>query len=122
MDLLLGIDPTEADRAWHKPGSLQPVRMSGIGVRYNQRQAAIRIEPRRMIVDANAKISVVERFHPVVVDLKIPVVAIRDAWKFDYQRFVGRQPPVGMVVKYIRAATSLLTDRLISRRQLIHGT
>ena len=49
------------------------------------------------LVDHNAVVPVVERLEPVVVELKVPVLALRDSG-FDDECFVRRELPVAMVV------------------------
>lgn len=119
MHDLLCTDPAEAHGAKAVPGGLQPVRQRRIAVCQNQRHAAARVELDTVFVVVDAVITIVERFHPVVIDLQIPEIACRDVVKFDEQRLVGFQLPVAVIIKNVRITARRLTDGLVGRRQRI---
>ncbi|MNR53000.1 hypothetical protein D3C85_1729410 [compost metagenome] len=57
-------------------GGFQPVRQAGVAVAEYQAHAATAVGLRRMFVQADAVVAVVQRLHPVVVDLQVPEVAV----------------------------------------------
>ncbi|CAD5378346.1 hypothetical protein OF001_U30147 [Pseudomonas sp. OF001] len=119
MDRVHGADPAQAVGAVGMAGGFQPVGQAGIAVAEHQAHAAARIQLCRMLVQADAVVAVVQRLHPVVVDLQIPEVAVGHLIHFDQQRLVVGQVPVAVVVEDVRIAAHRLAQRLVGRRQLV---
>ena len=71
-----------------------------------------------MVVDRNRVIAVVERFHPVVVDLKIPVLTLGRR-HFHQEGFVFFEFPVAVVVDDIGVSVGGLRDRGVKERQFV---
>ncbi|MCY1426815.1 hypothetical protein D9M71_426440 [compost metagenome] len=72
-----------------------------------------------MLVQADAVVAVVQRLHPVVVDLQVPEVAVGHLVHLDQQRLVVGQRPVGVVVVDVRIAADRLAQRLVRRWQMV---
>ena len=60
-------------------------------------------------------VAVVERLHPVVVDLQVPEAALGHAVHLDQQRFVLFEGPVAVVVEDVGVSAYGLAQRLQQR-------
>ena len=81
----------------------EPVGQPGIGVGDHEADRAVFLVVRQFLVGVDGVVAVVQRFHPVVVHLKVPVFALR-RHDLDEQRFALRQRPVAVVVDDVRVA------------------
>ena len=69
-------------------------------------RAAVGFESHCAVVDLHPVVPVVEGLEPVVVELKVPVIAF--GWhELDDQGLVGREPPVALEVEEVRVALGL---------------
>ncbi|MCY1182979.1 hypothetical protein D9M73_235640 [compost metagenome] len=74
---------------------------------------------RRLFVQTDAVVAVVERLHPVVVDLHIPEIAVGHLIDLDQQCLVISQSPVRVVIENVRVAPHRLAQCLVGGGQLI---
>ena len=100
------------------PAGVDPVADSGIARGRDNPQTAIGFETRGMFVDRDLRETIVEAFHPPVVELKIPIRAFR-RHHLDEPCFVRIQLPIGMGVEQVLCATGFLVDLLIERAKFI---
>ena len=92
----LALHPAQADVALVAAGGGEPVRYAGILVRDDDAHRAVALGRRLAAVHAGHVVAVVNRGHPVVVQLKLPVVALRRR-ELDQQRLVRLHHPVHVV-------------------------
>ena len=78
-------------------GRLDPVGVAGIRVRHHQANGPVILVAREMLVRVDPVVAVVQRLHPVVVQLEVPVLALR-RHHLDNERLVLRHCPVAVVV------------------------
>ena len=70
---------------------------------HHEANGAVFLVLRQFLVGMDGVVAVVQGFHPVVVQLKVPVFALR-RHDLDQQRFVLRQCPVAVVVNDVRVS------------------
>lgn len=70
-----------------------------------------------MFIDRDTVIAVVEGLHPVIIDLKIPGLALGYALESNAEGLVRLKSEVSMVVENIGVSTDGLAERLIPQGQ-----
>ena len=71
-----------------------------------------------MLVEGDVEEPVVQRLHPVVVELEVPVVA-GGRGGLDHQRLVGLEPPVGVVVGDVGVAPHRVREIGVEAGELV---
>ena len=79
------------------PCGFDPIRHPRVFVRYHNANGTIGFELRGVFVDMDIVEAVVQRLHPVVVELKVPGVAFGRR-RFDHESLFGTQVPIRMEV------------------------
>ena len=85
------------------PHGVDPVVGPGIAVRHDNAHRAVGPVARGVLVDPHRVIPVVERFHPVVVELEVPCLAFRGHGIND-QGLIFADFPVAVIIGYGRVA------------------
>ena len=102
--MLVRADPTKTHGALPVPGRLDPVGVPRVFMGYDDLHGTVGLIDGRVLVDRYAKVAIVQRFHPMVVELEVPGPA-RGRRNFDHQCLLGTQRPVAVVVADIGIAT-----------------
>ena len=72
----------------------------------------------RVAVHVRAQVAIIERFHPVVVELEVPDFAFGHR-RLDQERLVGPERPVAVQVMYVRITTRGMVEALFDRRKRV---
>lgn len=99
-------------------GRIQPVRMTWIFVGDHDPHRTIGLCMGGSMIQVNPVVAPVKRLHPVVVQLKVPVIAGRRL-QIDHQDFILIDFEVAVVIANVRIAMGRASYRRIEGRQLI---
>ena len=85
---------------------------------HNNPDRVVREVLRSPFVDVDWVITVVQRFHPIVVELKVPGGACR--WGcINHQCLTFLQLPIRVEVAYVRVASDVVGTFLVEKRELV---
>ena len=99
-------------------GRIQPVRMPWIFVGDHDPNRTIGLCVGSSMIQVNPVVAPVKRLHPVVIQLKVPVIAGRRL-QIDHKSFTGINLEVAVVIANVRITMGRAGYRRIEGRQLI---
>ena len=100
------------------PCGFDPIRQARVFVRHHDANGAIGFELRGVFVDMDIVEAVVQRLHPVVVELKVPGVAFGGR-RFDHERLFGTQVPIRVEVTDVWITPCSDRRFVVELRQLV---
>src|SRR5260221_6300575 len=114
----VGAHPAEGHRPRLVSHSIDPVCRARVSMCNYDTDRAVGSWYRRVLVQVDGEEAVVERLHPVVVQLEVPGHARRRRHVYD-ERLVWKEAPVAVVIGNGGIATRLVRDLLIEARERI---
>ena len=110
---ILAPNPSEAESALDMTTSAHPVCMSGVSHCDVNIHRAISVDIRCVSVNYNFMVSIVERLHPVVIDLQVPSLAFGNRGKRDDHDLIRSQSKMTVVIGDVWVTTYCVAKGLI---------